>query len=244
MTTGKNTSARAEKGFVSEGADIELLHRPEGFSGAISMPLLPDLLQIYTISLADGALTIRRDRERGTIWFDHGEIVHAECGGIAGEEAVYRLLQWRAGQFSLDREARAPVRSITASWQNVLMEGCRRLDEDGDAAREEHFEDALRRLDEALGGFRAAAIFDAGGSMLGQRSRVPGLDLRPSGPLLVEMLSAHPAPLLDCFWILEDQEHLIVPLPGGRMIQLLLDRDEVNLAVVRRTVERVCGPLA
>src|SRR4029453_5010210 len=100
-----------------------------GFSGAISLPLLPDLIQVYTASMADGALTIRRGPNEGTIWFERGEMIPAVCGQSVGGEAVYALLQWQNGHFSLDAGARSTVRSITSSWQTVLMEGCRLLDE-------------------------------------------------------------------------------------------------------------------
>jgi CheY-like chemotaxis protein len=104
--------------------------RGAGFSGAISLPMLPDLIQIYTLSMANGALTIRHGERSGTIWFERGAIVHACCGDLRAERAVYELLRWQGGAFSLDPAATPPERSITASWQEVLMEGCRLLDED------------------------------------------------------------------------------------------------------------------
>lgn len=106
-----------------------LLERDRGFSGAISLPLLPDLVQIYTLSMATGALSIRRGADAGTIWFERGEIVHAECGALSGESAVYELLAWQSGSFSLDTSARTQARTIEAKWQTLLLEGCRLLDE-------------------------------------------------------------------------------------------------------------------
>ncbi|MEM7356174.1 MAG: DUF4388 domain-containing protein, partial [Acidobacteriota bacterium] len=106
-----------------------LLARGEGFSGAISLPMLPDLIQVYTLSQTTGALNIRRRGTTGTIWFDLGKIVHATCGDRSGEEAVYELLSWQGGKFSLDTETRPTETTITVSWQKVLLEGCRRLDE-------------------------------------------------------------------------------------------------------------------
>ncbi len=106
-----------------------LLERRQGFSGAISL-LLPDLIQIHTQSLATGALHIRRGDERGSIWFERGAIVHASCGEERGDTAVYRLLHWQGGAFELEAGALAPEVTITAGWQEVLMEGCRRLDEE------------------------------------------------------------------------------------------------------------------
>lgn len=108
-----------------------LLDRGEGFSGAISLPMLPDLVQVYTLSKTTGALAIRRGASSGIMWFDQGDIVHAVCGSRTGEEAVYELLSWQGGEFRLDTAARAPETTITMGWQEVLLEGCRRIDESG-----------------------------------------------------------------------------------------------------------------
>jgi len=160
-----------------------------GFSGAISLPLLPDLIQIYTISMADGALTIGSGTRSGTIWFERGAMVHAVCGETIGEEAVYQLIQWHDGRFSLDKDARAPFHSIHTSWQEVLMEGCRRLDE---AALTEVPEDepddvespldaVCARIQRYLAGFLAVAILDSrDGSLLAQRGEE--ISLRSAGP--------------------------------------------------------------
>ncbi len=103
--------------------------RPTGFSGAISLPMLPDLIQLYALAHMSGALRIARGADHGMVWFERGAIVHAECGDVVGAEAVYRLLRWDGGAFSVDAGASAPRQSITASWQELLMEGCRLLDE-------------------------------------------------------------------------------------------------------------------
>jgi hypothetical protein len=246
-----------ESGFTRAAGDVELLSRPAGFSGAISLPLLPDLIQIYTVSLANGALTIRRGNDYGTIWFDRGEMVHAVCGRQTGEEAVYRMLQWQTGLFSLDPDARSSIRSITASWQNVLMEGCRLLDEEAasrpSAAVNTALDGVLTALEQALGGIRAVAVFEADGTVVTHRSAVEGLDLAAQGPELIEMLLrqtrvmealAQPPSLLDCFWLLGDELHLIEPLRGGRVLHLAVDRGAANLALIRRAVDRVAEDLA
>lgn len=106
-----------------------LLARGRGFSGSISLPMLPDLIQVYTLSQTTGALGIRRGSRSGTIWFDRGKIVHANCGDQIGEAAVYEMLSWQGGEFSLDSDRRPTERTITGSWQEVLLEGCRLLDE-------------------------------------------------------------------------------------------------------------------
>lgn len=225
--------------------------RPEGFSGAISLPLLPDLIQIYTVSMATGALTISRGAEHGTLWFDRGEIVHAICGNEKGEAAVYRMLHWSDGEFVLDNGARAPQRTITASWQNVLMEGCRRLDEEDGGSG---MDTACAELARTLEGLRHVAVFDAEGRLLAQRSRADGAGLANAGPALIDMLRQQaralealaiaPASVLDCCWILGDQMHLFEALRNGRLLHVVVDRNDINLAVLRRAIERVVNWLA
>jgi CheY-like chemotaxis protein len=124
--------------FVRLLAAIDrMLAQRTGFSGAVSLPLLPDLIQIYTLSMATGALRIARAGREGTIWFEHGEMVHAELAEAKGEPAVQQLLAWKGGSFALDPQLTAPERTIHASWQTVLLEACRLLDEGGTEASEE-----------------------------------------------------------------------------------------------------------
>jgi hypothetical protein len=235
----------------------------EGFSGAISLPLLADLIQIYTTSLASGGLTISRGGEAGKMWFEGGAIVHAVCGELIGEEAVYQLLRWHDGSFSLNQDERTVVRSITASWQQVLMEGCRRLDEEalaygGDdggegvaagqvAILDERVERILAELDHSLSGLFAVALFDAGtGALLSQRRGT--VDLSAAGPSLLDLVRgqiqlrdalSQSAPFLDCLSVLGDQVHLVSSVPEERLLYLIAERSSINLAVMHRIAEQV-----
>lgn len=227
-------------GFTS-GGSIEFLNGAEGFSGAISLPLLPDLIQIYTVSLADGALTIRRGTELGTIWFSRGEMVHAVCQDKIGEEAVYQLLKWQNGQFSLDADAHPPERSITASWQKVLMEGCRLLDENGGSTEAE---DALEQLEQSLDGFQSAAVLSFEGSVLAQRTR-NAFDFSSAAPFIVEFVrnAGATTPLADVFSIVGGSVHRIEALRGGRLLYVVVENRAFNVAVIRRAVESVAARL-
>jgi hypothetical protein len=238
-----------------------------GFSGAISLPLLPDLIQIYTVSMASGALTIRRGTESGIIWFERGAMVHATCGGLTGEEAVYALLRWDDGRFSLDSSGQAPVHSITASWQEVLMEGCRRLDEAATAepaslplklatlaAPSQGYDALLSQLEQSLDGFLGAAVLDgADGALVTQRTRERALDFAVAGPFIAALVHqeaavmwslGRDASLLDSLAILGDQVHLLEALPDGRLLYVAAARDAVNPAMLRRAVDRALGRLS
>jgi len=228
-------------GFANGAGSIELLRGGEGFSGAISLPLLPDLIQIYTVSLADGALSIRRGTDTGTIWFERGDMTHAACGDITGENAVYELLQWQSGYFSFDADARPPMRSITASWQTLLMEGCRRLDESAsdDPA-------VLDDLERSLDGFVAAVLLNGDGTVLQRRTTRVLPDYASAGPLIAEFVrnAARALPLLDGFFSAGDTFHCIKPVGRGRVLHLVMERGSFNVAVIRRAVDSIAARLA
>lgn len=100
-----------------------------GFSGAISVQTLPDIVQLYALSNATGALWVRRRGAEGRIWFEHGAVAHAVTGDTIGEEAFHTIVSWSGGEFSMAPGETAPQRSIRASWTELLMESCKRLDD-------------------------------------------------------------------------------------------------------------------
>lgn len=105
------------------------LGRSRGFSGAISVQSLPELVQLYVLSNTSGKLSVRHGAELGQLWFDRGMIVHAIASFLEGEDAFYEVLSWPAGEFSMAAFEAPPSRSIVADWQGLLLESCRRLDE-------------------------------------------------------------------------------------------------------------------
>lgn len=101
-----------------------------GFSGSLRVPMLPDLVQIQALAKFSGAMRITRDDQQGAIWFSKGEIVHAEwVGNAIGEAAFFELLSWKNGRFSVEADAKPKETTIAAPWMELLMEGCRRMDE-------------------------------------------------------------------------------------------------------------------
>ncbi len=102
-----------------------------GFSGAISVQTLPDVVQLYILSSATGLLSVRHAQGEGQLYFDRGSIVHAVTRSARGEEAFYEVMMVSGGDFSMRMGASAPERSVTTDWQALLMESVRRIDEAG-----------------------------------------------------------------------------------------------------------------
>lgn len=90
---------------------------------------LPNIMQIICLERRRVGLLLKRGPERGTILFNDGEIAHAAAGALVGDEAVYYLLSWTEGSFSTTNDVRIEQRTIASRWDQLLMEGMKRLDE-------------------------------------------------------------------------------------------------------------------
>ncbi|XYH98958.1 HD domain-containing phosphohydrolase [Sorangium sp. So ce1128] len=102
---------------------------PRGVSGSLAEMGLPDMIQILWHGRKTCALKIQANSMAGEIHFADGQVVHALWAGAHGEDAFYRMLTLREGDFRLDPSFSPSTRSITASPEALLLEGMRRLDE-------------------------------------------------------------------------------------------------------------------
>jgi hypothetical protein len=99
------------------------------FQGSLAELHLPDIIQLVSVSGKTGVFHLTDAAHRGDIWLHEGRIVHAETDDLSGEEAVYALAIWRAGEFRFEAAAASPRQTIQKSNTNLLMEAARRLDE-------------------------------------------------------------------------------------------------------------------
>ena len=99
------------------------------FQGSLAELHLPDIIQLVGVSGKTGVFHLTDAAHRGEIWLHEGRIVHAETEDLSGEEAVYALAIWRAGEFRFEAATAAPRQTIQKSNTNLLMEAARRLDE-------------------------------------------------------------------------------------------------------------------
>ncbi|MFO0762340.1 MAG: response regulator [Byssovorax sp.] len=114
--------------FLSVVDDV-LRRKGVGFSGAISVQTLPDIVQLYALSNATGVLRVLHAQAEASIWFEQGTIVHAATPAGAGADAFHQIMLWSGGEFSMQLGERSADRTIRASWTELLMESCRRIDD-------------------------------------------------------------------------------------------------------------------
>jgi pSer/pThr/pTyr-binding forkhead associated (FHA) protein len=108
-------------------------HEPPRMSGNLEEIPLPDLMQLFSTSKKTGVLVLRTPDRIGRLHLEQGRIRFAEVDtnpGLPPDRAVYRLLSFTRGLFSLDPpENRAFERTLDLGATEVLMEGFRQQDE-------------------------------------------------------------------------------------------------------------------
>jgi DNA-binding response OmpR family regulator len=113
---------------------LDLVKEKRGFEGKLFDLQLTDIIQMNCLGRVTTSLVITKDDHRGVIYFNDGEIVHAECDNIEGEEAFYTILGWQEGKFVSNIGAFPPRETISSPWEHLLMEGVKRKDEAGAAS--------------------------------------------------------------------------------------------------------------
>ena len=123
-----------------------LLSRQEGFqptqmlatsdtdlSGSLSHLDLPGVIQMLGQARQTGALHINACEIDGIIFFEAGEIHHAECGALFGDEAVTEIVKTcqRAakGVYKFVYGAAATQRTVLRSATDLLLDAMREFDE-------------------------------------------------------------------------------------------------------------------
>lgn len=124
-----------------------LLSRQEGFqptqmlsssdtelSGSLSHLDLPGVMQMLGQARQTGALHINAGDTDGIIFFEAGEIFHAECGTLFGDEAVTQIVKTCQGAgkgvYKFVYGAAATQRTVLRSATDLLLDALREFDEE------------------------------------------------------------------------------------------------------------------
>jgi CheY-like chemotaxis protein len=110
--------------------DLITWKQREGFAGTLRQVGLADIIQIECLRRSSCVLEIQAAQVQGEIYIDSGAIVHAVSGGISGEKALQRLLSLNNGQFHLYPYRQPAERTVTSSYECLLMEAAQLRDEE------------------------------------------------------------------------------------------------------------------
>lgn len=97
----------------------------------------PTLVQSAIQEGGHAYIKLQRDAFIGSLYITDGQLYHAELTHQTdsskvtqtGEEVIYELLSWTEGDFSIERNITSANQSIEQSWNYLLMEGLRKIDE-------------------------------------------------------------------------------------------------------------------
>lgn len=129
--------------FLKKPVDLELLAlkiqrilasrspnvSKKGVSGSLTEMNITDIIQSLTAGDKDVEVTLESMGEKGRIYIQQGEIIHALAGSALGEEAFYKLMALEEGTFKIESCSDFPTRTIQAGAMSLLMEGARLADE-------------------------------------------------------------------------------------------------------------------
>jgi predicted regulator of Ras-like GTPase activity (Roadblock/LC7/MglB family) len=109
---------------------VDMADTRNGFQGAVAGLSLTDVIQLKGHNRYTGCITVEYDEQKGAIYFVNGEIIHAELGEDTGEEAIYRIIKWPGGTFSIHPEITTTICTIHYRTDYLLLEALRRMDEE------------------------------------------------------------------------------------------------------------------
>lgn len=114
----------------------QMLARSEtALDGRLSLVDLPGVIQVLAQSRQTGGLHINADTADGIIFFDAGEIIHAECGQYAGDDAIIHLVKscylTKDGEYKFIPGDPVTLRTVQGSLNALILDALRQLDEKG-----------------------------------------------------------------------------------------------------------------
>ncbi|MCU1310294.1 MAG: hypothetical protein JWO20_1419 [Candidatus Angelobacter sp.] len=104
-------------------------------SGSLSHLDLPGVVQMLCHSRNSGALHINTNDIDGIIFFEAGDISHAEAGDLIGDDAVVQIVKRcngvDTGVYKFIPGAEATTRTVLRSATDLMLDALRQVDEGG-----------------------------------------------------------------------------------------------------------------
>ncbi len=98
-------------------------------TGTLGLFSLVDLFQLLASAKRSGRLAVEHPTGLARVYFEDGQVIHAEFGEVVGEEAVYALFADERGHFEFRIGMQSGQTTISRSTENLVLEAMRRLDE-------------------------------------------------------------------------------------------------------------------
>src|SRR6266480_852437 len=105
--------------------------RPGVIQGRLEEMSMIDLMQSLEMGQKSCRLIVRQNGAQCELYFASGQCRDAKIGSVEGDEAVYKVVLWTAGEFEIDfNAANASTKTTTTrNTTGLLMEAMRLMDE-------------------------------------------------------------------------------------------------------------------
>ena len=112
-------------------------------SGSLSHMDLPGIVQMLAHTRQTGSLYVNADVIDGIMFFENGNIMHAECGELVGDDAVTQIVKscngMETGSYKFLPGESAATRTVLRSATELMLNALRELDEAGQSESEGGF---------------------------------------------------------------------------------------------------------
>ena len=124
-------------------------------SGSLTHHDLPGVLQMLGHAHQTGALHINAGATDAVLFFDAGNITHAECGSLFGDEAVIHIvkscIQGGEGVYKFVYGATTPRHTVLRSATDLMLDAMREYDESSNSLNDASTAAGTSALDSLLG---------------------------------------------------------------------------------------------
>lgn len=103
--------------------------KPALFSGSLSGLTALDILQLKCLSGATQAVDFVMPNERARVYFQRGNIIHAQTLSASGVPALKAIIGSRGGEIIEIDDPPVCQATITEDWQSVLLQAVQAVDE-------------------------------------------------------------------------------------------------------------------
>jgi CheY-like chemotaxis protein len=105
--------------------------RPGVIQGRLEEMSMIDLMQSLEMGQKSCRLIVRNNGVQGELYFAGGQCRDARVGKVEGDDAVYKVVLWTAGEFEIDFNAAnaSEKTTTTKNTTGLLMEAMRLMDE-------------------------------------------------------------------------------------------------------------------
>ncbi len=203
-------------------------------SGSLTHHDLPGVLQMLGHAHQTGALHINAGATDAVLFFDAGNITHAECGSLFGDEAVIHIvkscIQGGEGVYKFVYGATTPRHTVLRSATDLMLDAMREYDESSNSPAASEVAAGNAVLDDILGVNAADDVNSADRNLGAAPSEVEGAGFPEHNhdrPDSIDSAQADQSPLEQPSFAADDVE------PGTsqdederRGVALVVDRDE------------------